>query len=92
MTVCCQGPPLQQQIAAVELRFLRRKVALIGDCKKMFLQVHVHPNDRHFLRFHWHDPDEVHAVPQVYQFPDSDIWGNGLSVSNYLMFPKTRGR
>ena len=25
------GPPLQQQIAAVELRFRRRKVALIGD-------------------------------------------------------------
>ena len=62
------GPPLQQQIAAVELRFRRRKVALIGDCKKMFLQVLVHPDDRPFLRFLWHDPDDVHAVPQVYQF------------------------
>ena len=31
------GPPLlQQQIAEVELRFRWRKVALIGDCKKMF--------------------------------------------------------
>ena len=62
------GPPLQQQIAAVELRFRKRKVALIGDCKKMFLQVLVHPDDRPFLRFLWHDPDDVHAVPQVYQF------------------------
>ena len=62
------GPPLQQQIAAVELRFRRRKVALVGDCKKMFLQVLVYPNDRPFLRFLWHDPDDVHAVPQVYQF------------------------
>ena len=61
-------PPLQQQIAAVELRFRRRKVALIGDCKKMFLQVQVYPDDRHFLRFLWHDPDDIHAVPQVYQF------------------------
>ena len=62
------GPPLQQQIAAVELRYRRRKVALIEDCKKMFLQVQVHPDDRPFLRFLWHDPDEVHAVPQIYQF------------------------
>ena len=62
------GPPLQQQIAAVELHFCQRKVALIGDCEKMFLQVEVHPDDCPFLRFLWHDPDDVHAVPQVYQF------------------------
>ena len=62
------GPPLQQQIAAVELRFRRRKVPFIGDCKKMFLQVLVHPDDRPFLRFLWHDLDDVRAVPQVYQF------------------------
>ena len=34
----------------------------------MFLQVLIHPDDRPFLRFLWHDPDDVHAVPQVYQF------------------------
>ena len=34
----------------------------------MFLQVQVHPDDRPFLRFLWHDPDDVHAVTQVYQF------------------------
>ena len=62
------GPPLQQQIVAVELRFRRRAVALIGDCKKMFLQIEVHPVDRPFLRFLWHDPDDMQAVPKVYQF------------------------
>ena len=62
------GPPLQLQTAAVELRFRWRKVALIGDCKKMFLQVLVHPDDRPFLCFLWHYPDNVHAVPQIYQF------------------------
>ena len=61
-------PPLQQQIAAVGLRFRWRKVASIRYCKKMFLQVQVHPNERLFLRFLWHDQDDVHAVPQVYQF------------------------
>ena len=64
----CLLPPLQQQIAAVELRFRQQKVALIGDCKKMFVQVQVHPDDRPFLRFLWHDPDDIHTVPQVYLF------------------------
>ncbi len=86
------GPPLQQQIAAVELRFRRQKVALIGDCKKMFLQVQVHPDDRPFLRFLWHDPDDVHAVPQVYQFRTLIFGATDSAVSGYLMFPKTRGR
>ena len=61
-------PPLQQQIGAVELHFRWWKVALIRDCKRMFLQVQVHPDDRPFICFLWHDPDEVHAVPHVYQF------------------------
>ena len=61
-------PPLQQQIGAVDLQFWRWKVALIGDCKRMFLQVQVHPDDRPFICFLWHDPDEVDAVPRVYQF------------------------
>ena len=58
----------------------------------MFLQVQVHPDDRPFLFFLWHDPDDVHAVRQVYQFRTLIFGGNGLSVSGYLMFPKTRGR
>ena len=62
------GPPLQQQIVAVELRFRSRRIALIGDCKKMFLQIEVDPKDRPFLRFLWHDPDDVQATPKVYQF------------------------
>ena len=62
------GPPLQQKIAAVELRFRRRPVALIGDCKKMFLQVQVDPADRPFLRFLWIDPQDPTATLKVYQF------------------------
>ena len=62
------GPPLQQKIAAVELRFRRRPVALIGDCKKMFLQVLVDPVDRPYLRFLWIDPDDPKATLKVFQF------------------------
>ena len=84
-------PPLQQQIGAVDLHFLRWKVALIGDCKRMFLQVQVNPDDRPFICFLWHDPDEVDAVPQVYQFRTL-IFGAPDSPFQALMFPKTRGR
>ena len=62
------GPPLQQKITAVELRFRQRPVALIGDCKKMFLQVQVDPKDRPFLRFLWVDPQDPTAKLRVFQF------------------------
>ena len=43
------GPPLQQAIVAVELRFRTNKIALIGDISKMFLQIEVDPKDRQYL-------------------------------------------
>ena len=62
------GPPLQQAIVAVELRFRTRKIALIGDISKMFLQIEVDPEDRKYLRFLWRDPDDPKATTKVYQF------------------------
>ena len=62
------GPPLQQAIVAVELRFRTRRVALIGDISKMFLQIEVDPIDRQYLRFLWRDPDDPKATTKVYQF------------------------
>ena len=43
------GPPLQQAIVAVELRFRTNKIALIGDISKMFLQIEVDSIDRQYL-------------------------------------------
>ena len=62
------GPPLQQAIVAVELRFRTRKIALIGDISKMFLQIEVDPEDRKYLRFLWRDPEDPKATTKVYQF------------------------
>ena len=62
------GPALQQNIAAVELRFRTRKVALVGDCQKMFLQIGVEVQDRDYLRFLWKDPMDTQAEPKVYRF------------------------
>ena len=62
------GPPLQQAIVTVELRFRTRRIALIGDISKMFLQIEVDPIDRKYLRFLWRDPDDPKATTKVYQF------------------------
>ena len=62
------GPPLQQAIVAVELRFRTNRIALIGDISKMFLQIKVDPIDRQYLRFLWWDPDDPKATTKVYQF------------------------
>ena len=62
------GPPLQQSIAAVEMRFRSRKIALIGDVAKMFLQIEMDPVDRPYLRFLWRDPDDPNPTTKVYQF------------------------
>ena len=62
------GPALQQNIAAVELRFRTRKVALVGDCQKMFLQIGVEVQDRDYLRFLWKDPTDTQAEQKVYRF------------------------
>ena len=33
------GPALQQNLVAIELKFRMKKVGLVGDCAKMFLQI-----------------------------------------------------
>ena len=61
------GPSLQQQIAAVELRFRWRKVALIGDCKRWFYKCKCTQMTARFSAFSGMIR-MMHAVPQVYQF------------------------
>ena len=62
------GPPLQQKVASIELRFRTKKYALIGDCKKMFLQILIENEDRDFLRVLWQDPDDPKATLKIYRF------------------------
>lgn len=47
------GPPLQNQLWKVLVRGRFHAVALAGDIKKAFLQVHIRSEDRDALRFHW---------------------------------------
>ena len=62
------GPPLQQKVAAIVMRFRTKQIALIGDCQKMFLQVGIEEADRDFIRFLWKDPDDPDGKVQIFRF------------------------
>ena len=52
------GPALTPTIFKILLRFRERKIALVGDIEKAFLNIGVHEEDRDALRFLWVDSVE----------------------------------
>ena len=62
------GPALQQNLVAIELRFRMKRVGLVGDCAKMFLQIGMREEDRDYLRFLWKDPADAKSEPKTYRF------------------------
>ncbi|XP_015761462.1 PREDICTED: uncharacterized protein LOC107340611 [Acropora digitifera] len=52
------GPALTPTIFKILLRFRERKIALVGDIEKAFLDIRVHEQDRNVLRFLWIDSFE----------------------------------
>ena len=62
------GPPLQTKILPILLRFRKRKIVLIGDISKMFLNILVKEEDRDYLRFLWIDPNDPDMEVKIYQF------------------------
>ena len=61
------GPPLQLDITALAMRFRARKIVLVGDISKMFLNIDVREADRNYLRFLWKETHES-GPPRVYRF------------------------
>ena len=53
-----QGPNLLPLLFEVLLRFRMKKVALIGDLEKAFLQVEIELSQRDLLRFLWIDKSD----------------------------------
>ncbi|KFD59384.1 hypothetical protein M514_28436, partial [Trichuris suis] len=47
------GPNLMQLLPNVMLQFRMRKIGVVADIRKAFLQIGVNPEDRDFLRFLW---------------------------------------
>ena len=61
------GPPLQNLLLNVLVRNRLKPVALAGDLKQAFLQIHIKDEDRDAMRFHWitdKDPSKV----EIYRF------------------------
>ena len=61
-----KGPSLNPLLFDILLRFREKRVALIGDIEKAFLNIEVDKRDRDFLRFLWledvHDPSSKISV------------------------------
>ena len=49
------GPALTPSILKILLRFRERKIPLLGDVEKAFLNIQVQEQDRNVLRFLWID-------------------------------------
>ena len=62
------GPPLQNDLAAILVRFRLNQYAFVADIEKAFLNVGLDPEDRKFTKFLWlsdfNDPDSPFRVFQ----------------------------
>ncbi len=58
-----KGPKLQPDLVQVLIRFRSRKVALMADIKKMFLQIQLKRKDQNSHRFLWRDL-EINEKPK----------------------------
>lgn len=52
-----KGPNLIELIPSLLIRFRERRLGVVSDIRKAFLQISVNENDRNFLRFLWVDSD-----------------------------------
>lgn len=50
------GPALQPNIAHILIRNRMNKICVISDISRMYMQIHVHSEDRNYLRFLWRPP------------------------------------
>lgn len=61
------GPPLGPSLLGVLLRFREHAVAVSGDIKGMFHQIHLLPADKPVLRFIWRDMQRD-TEPDIYEW------------------------
>lgn len=63
------GPPLQNDMLAILLRFRLHRIALTADIEKAFHQIGLHEDDRDFIRFLWiKDINNLDSDFEVYRF------------------------
>ena len=57
--VLLTGPDLMNSLLGVLMRFRREKIAVMADIEQMFYCFRVHEDHRRFLRFIWHQDNDV---------------------------------
>ncbi|XP_043466586.1 uncharacterized protein LOC122501306 [Leptopilina heterotoma] len=53
-----KGPNLIELISSIVLRFRVRKIGVVADIRKAFLQIAVNEKDRNYLKFFWYNKDK----------------------------------
>ncbi|KRZ08573.1 hypothetical protein T4B_14298 [Trichinella pseudospiralis] len=61
------GPPLQNQILDILIRFRRFKIGVQADISKMFLQIRLDPEDKDVSKFLWRNMKEGKR-PRIFRF------------------------
>ncbi|XP_032781178.1 uncharacterized protein LOC116919308 [Daphnia magna] len=75
------GPPLQNDMSAILLRFRVHPIGLTADIEKAFHQVGLHEQDRDFMRFLWlKDPYDSKFRFRVVSLPRDPVWCQQLAL------------
>ena len=82
--VLLKGPSLYNSLLGILLRFRREAIAITGDIEQMFFNFHVHDVHRNFLRFIWHENNDLKG-PLIDYRMTVHVFGNSPSpaVSTY---------
>ena len=75
------GPNLITDLTGLLIRFRLRKVALVGDLEKAFLQMALHPTDRDVTRFMWKE-NASDPEPTIYRMTRVLF---GINASPFLL-------
>ncbi len=76
--VLLTGPDLNNSLLGVLLRFRKERVAVLADIQQMFHCFLVHENHRNFLRFLWHEDNDL-SKPVVDYRMRVHVFGNSPS-------------
>ena len=57
--VLLTGPDLTNSLLGILMKFRREKVAIVADIEQMFYSFYVPESDRNYLRFFWHEDNDM---------------------------------
>ena len=76
--ILLKGPPLHNSLLGILLRFRTETIAVTVDVKQMFYNFHVHEPHRNYLRFIWHEENDL-TKPLVDFRMTVHVFGNTAS-------------